>query len=95
MCPNCDNEMLTSLFDTVWPRPNKKERLVFKLPGSFCEKCSMLYIDPFILEKEGLTNLTCKFAIELDTLSYPEYYEWLEASSYDDMDEPPLDDEPS
>ena len=89
-CPQCSNEILTSFFDTIWFRPNKKEKYVFNLPAYFCAKCSELYVEPGILEARGLTGLKCTFAIELDIISYPEYYDWLEKNFHNDTDDPPL-----
>jgi hypothetical protein len=65
-CPACSRYLITSRFDASFRLPDDTERLCFGIPGSLCDGCSQLYVDPALLELLGLEGGHCTFAIESD-----------------------------
>jgi len=65
-CPACSRFLITSRFDASFRLPDATERLTFGIPGSLCDGCSQLYVDPALLDLLGLEGGHCTFAIESD-----------------------------
>ncbi len=65
-CPRCSQGLVVSRFDTSFRLDDASERLCFAIPGSLCEACVQLYVDPDLLELLDLDRAVCTFAIESD-----------------------------
>jgi hypothetical protein len=67
-CPNCERPLVSTRFDTTFRLPDESERLCFGIPGSLCQECNQLYVDPGLIELLDLGSGRCVFAIESDTV---------------------------
>jgi hypothetical protein len=65
-CPRCSTRLTVSRFDTAFRLADSSERLCFSIPGSLCEGCVQLFVDPDLLEMLDLDQAVCTFAIESD-----------------------------
>jgi hypothetical protein len=65
-CPGCGRHLIITRFDTTFRLQDRTERLCFGIPGGLCEDCHQLYIDPELVERLGLGEGRCVFAIESD-----------------------------
>ncbi len=66
LCPRCNTRLAVSRFDTSFRLGDGSERLCFSIPGSLCEGCVQLFVDPDLLEVLDLDRAVCTFAIESD-----------------------------
>ena len=55
-CPRCTSKLVVS----------RSERLCFGIPGSLCQGCVQLFVDPDLLDLLDLERAVCTFAIESD-----------------------------
>ena len=67
-CPNCSRRLVSTRFDTTFRLPDESERLCFGIPGSLCEECHQLYVDPGLIELLDLGAGRCVFAIQSDSV---------------------------
>jgi hypothetical protein len=67
-CPNCERHLVSTRFDTTFRLPDESERLCFGIPGSLCQDCNQLYVDPGLIELLDLGSGRCVFAIQSDTI---------------------------
>ncbi len=67
-CPNCGRPLVLTRFDTTFRLPDESERLCFGIPGSLCQECNQLYVDPGLIELLDLGSGRCVFAIQSDTV---------------------------
>lgn len=65
-CPRCTSKLVVSRFDTAFRLDDSSERLCFGIPGSLCQGCIQLFVDPDLLELLDLDRAVCTFAIESD-----------------------------
>lgn len=65
-CPVCGEELFASRFDAVFRMQDASERLAFALPAALCTGCRQLYVEPAQIERHGLPDGRCIFAIESD-----------------------------
>lgn len=65
-CPQCQRSLINSHFDTTFRLADETERLCFSVPGSLCEDCQQLYIDPELIDTLDVRAGRCVFAIESD-----------------------------
>jgi hypothetical protein len=71
-CPHCSRRLVTTRFDTTFRLPDGSERLCFGIPGSLCEDCHQLYVDPGLIELFDLGTGRCVFAIQSDSVMLEE-----------------------
>ena len=71
-CPHCSRRLITTRFDTTFRLPDNSERLCFGIPGSLCEDCHQLYVDPGLIELLDLGTGRCVFAIQSDSVMLEE-----------------------
>jgi len=71
-CPHCSRRLVTTRFDTTFRLPDGSERLCFGIPGSLCEDCHQLYVDPGLIELLDLGTGRCVFAIQSDSVMLEE-----------------------
>jgi len=71
-CPHCSRRLVTTRFDTTFRLPDGSERLWFGIPGSLCEDCHQLYVDPGLIELLDLGTGRCVFAIQSDSVMLEE-----------------------
>jgi hypothetical protein len=67
-CPQCGRDLTVTTFDTTFRLADDTERLCFGIPGSLCERCNQLYVDPGLIDLLDLGNGRCVFAIESDAV---------------------------
>lgn len=65
-CSKCKKELATSLYDTVWIMPDKKEKTVSGVVGAYCRECNKFYHDTDLRMLHNLENAKFKGAIEND-----------------------------
>ena len=65
-CPRCTSKLVISRFDTAFRLDDASERLCFGIPGSLCQGCVQLFVDPDLLDLLDLEKAVCTFAIESD-----------------------------
>ena len=65
-CPRCTSKLVVSRFDTAFRLDDSSERLCFGIPGSLCQGCVQLFVDPDLLDLLDLDRAVCTFAIESD-----------------------------
>jgi hypothetical protein len=65
-CPRCTSKLVISRFDTAFRLDDTSERLCFGIPGSLCQGCVQLFVDPDLLDLLDLERAVCTFAIESD-----------------------------
>jgi hypothetical protein len=65
-CPRCSSKLVVSRFDTAFRLDDSSERLCFGIPGSLCQGCVQLFVDPDLLDLLDLDRAVCTFAIESD-----------------------------
>jgi hypothetical protein len=65
-CPQCEQPLNRSRYDTTFRLVDRTERLCFGIPASLCETCHQLYVDPELIELLDLSTGRCVFAIESD-----------------------------
>ena len=65
-CPRCSSKLVVSRFDTAFRLDDSSERLCFGIPGSLCQGCVQLFVDPDLLDLLDLGEGRCVFAIESD-----------------------------
>ena len=65
-CPRCTGKLIVSRFDTTFRLDDASERLCFGIPGSLCQDCVQLFVDPDLLDLLDLDRAVCTFAIESD-----------------------------
>ena len=63
-CPRCTSKLVVSRFDTAFRLDDSSERLCFGIPGSLCQGCVQLFVDPDLLDLLDLDRAVCTFAIE-------------------------------
>jgi hypothetical protein len=67
-CPGCGRSLVSTRFDTTFRLPDESERLCFGIPGSLCQECNQLYVDPGLIELLDLGSGRCVFAIQSDSV---------------------------
>ena len=67
-CPQCGRSLTATRFDTTFRLPDETERLCFGIPGSLCEDCHQLYVDPELIDLLDLGTGRCVFAIQSDSV---------------------------
>jgi hypothetical protein len=67
-CPGCGRWLVSTRFDTTFRLPDESERLCFGIPGSLCQECNQLYVDPGLIELLDLGSGRCVFAIQSDSV---------------------------
>ncbi len=67
-CPGCGWRLTCSEFDATFLMADRTERWLLGIPGGLCEGCNQLYVDPDLIERLGIGDGRCTFAIENDRL---------------------------
>jgi len=65
-CPVCGEALFASRFDAVFRMQDETERLAFEVPAALCTACRQLYVEPAQIERHGVPEGRCTFAIESD-----------------------------
>ena len=73
-CPSCGRRLVSTRFDTTFRLPDESERLCFGIPGSLCERCHQLYVDPGLIELLDLGTGRCVYAIQSDSVVQEEAF---------------------
>jgi hypothetical protein len=66
-CATCNRAVAWGRYEASFRLPSGRIRNLVDLPGCVCPSCSVLYLDPRLIELAGLTGARCLMAIESET----------------------------
>lgn len=78
-CPRCGHPLLTSVFDTTFGLDDGAEQQFMGVPGSMCQPCQQLFLEPQISTALGVAAGSCLFAIESDQFLLQDFWAAVQA----------------